>query len=138
MTNEQQTCGKGLAQRSVLPAKLGELIAALSRNLDAHVPALDLSDDNAKIERDAYLHLAGSYRSIGEQLKTTAGQMAGYRDLPAARHNMTAMLAPEILDAFENFVHVETELYGLFHSMLEQDQRMLDMMRQARQEARAT
>ncbi len=31
--SDQQTCGKGLAENSILPAKLGELISAMAANL---------------------------------------------------------------------------------------------------------
>ena len=40
--NEQQTCGKGLADRSAFPAKLGELIVAMIENLEAHQETLDV------------------------------------------------------------------------------------------------
>jgi len=38
----QQTCGPGLAEHSVLPAKVGELIASLAEILELHMKALDL------------------------------------------------------------------------------------------------
>ncbi len=40
--NERQTCGKGLADRSAFPAKLGELIVAMIENLEAHQETLDV------------------------------------------------------------------------------------------------
>ena len=43
---EQQTCGKGLAENSALPAKLGELTDALAEILEAHREALDPTDEN--------------------------------------------------------------------------------------------
>jgi hypothetical protein len=42
---EEPTCGKGLAEQSVLPAKLGQLMASLADNLEVHLKALDLPDD---------------------------------------------------------------------------------------------
>lgn len=53
-TPEQPTCGKGLAENSVLPAKLGELISAIAENLEAHMQALDRTDQNSRREYDAY------------------------------------------------------------------------------------
>ena len=38
-TPDQPTCGKGLAENSILPAKLSELIAAMVENLEAHMKA---------------------------------------------------------------------------------------------------
>jgi hypothetical protein len=46
--DEPSTCGEGLAARSVLPAKFGELLAAQARILEAHVRALDPED----VQRD--------------------------------------------------------------------------------------
>ena len=37
----------GLAEHSVLPAKLGELITYLAENLELHVKTLDLADENS-------------------------------------------------------------------------------------------
>jgi hypothetical protein len=50
--DERPTCGKGLAQNSVLPAKLGEWAAAMAENLDIHMRALDAEDPNSKPEYD--------------------------------------------------------------------------------------
>jgi hypothetical protein len=50
---EQQTCGKGLADRSVLPAKISELMAAMVENLEAHQETLDVTDENGKRELHA-------------------------------------------------------------------------------------
>jgi hypothetical protein len=132
MSENQQTCGKGLADRSPLLAKIAELLTALSRNLEQHVPTLDLSDEHAKTEHDAYVHLAESYRVIGDQLSKTAAEMASYRSLPMARHDMKAMMAPGIVDAFEDFVRVETELAQVLEGMIAADRQMLAGMREAR------
>ena len=56
-TSGQPTCGKGLAENSVLPAKLGDLIAAMHKNVEVHMKALDLTDQNSRAEYDAYEEL---------------------------------------------------------------------------------
>ena len=86
MKNEP-TCGQGLAEHSVLPAKLGELIASLAENLELHMNTLDLTDENSRKEHAAYLELSREYRKIAAQLQATAKQMAGYQDLPMGRHD---------------------------------------------------
>src|SRR6266511_6220684 len=106
----QPTCGRGLAEHSLLPAKLGEWTAAVAENLERHTEALDLTDENSRKERDAYLDLAKQYRQIVTQLQATAGQMAGYRDLPIGRHDPKAMASPRLRDVFEKFVRLEQEL----------------------------
>jgi hypothetical protein len=127
-TPEQQTCGKGLAENSVLPAKLGELISAMAGNLDAHRKALDLMDQNSRTEDDAYEKLLKELRQIAAQLSVTANQMAGYRDLPMGRHDKKAMTHPRVREAFEKFVRYKRELLELLEKTEEQDDKLLEIM----------
>jgi hypothetical protein len=124
MKNEP-TCGQGLAEHSVLPAKVGGLIASLAEILELHMKALDLTDENAKKEHDAYLQLAREYQKIATQLQATAQRMAGYRDLPMGRHEEKAMSSPRFREAFEKFVTREQELEGLLQNRIDEDRRML-------------
>ena len=91
--NEPQTCGKGLAERSAFPDRVGALTAAMVDVLDTHQQTLDLADDNARVELTAYQQLAHDYRRLTSQLRATAERMLGYRDLPMARHHAQPMLA---------------------------------------------
>jgi hypothetical protein len=122
---DQASCGHCLAANAVLPAKLGELTAALAEVLDTHTKALDLDDENARQERDAYLQLADEQRQTAAQLLATSEEMAGYRDLPVARHDPTVMASAEVADTFEKFVNVEHELLALLQGRVEQDRAML-------------
>jgi len=54
----QATCGAGLAHNAAVPAKLADVAGTLARNLDAHIPALDLGDPDAAREHDVYERLA--------------------------------------------------------------------------------
>jgi hypothetical protein len=130
-TDDEPSCGKGLAEHSALPAKLGELIAALAENLEAHQKTLDITDPHAAQERDAYVKLAQEHRSIATQLQTTAAHMAGYRDLPMGRHDERALADPKLLDAFAKFVRTEQELLALLQKAVQRDQMMLGEMRGA-------
>jgi hypothetical protein len=123
--DDQPTCGKGLAEHSVLPAKLAELEDALAENLELHQKTLDLSDENARKEFDAYVKLARKHRSIGAQLREAARQMAGYRDLPMGRHDERALADRKVVEAFERFVKVEDELLGQLRAAVERDRQML-------------
>jgi hypothetical protein len=125
---EEPTCGKGLAENSVLPAKLGDLTAALAEVLEVHTKALDRSDENSRQERDVYLDLVKQHREIAARLQATARQMAGYRDLPMGRHDEAAMSGPEPLAVFERFVKLEQELLALLQSRVEQHRQMLGEM----------
>jgi hypothetical protein len=127
--DDQPTCGKGLAEHSALPAKLAELEDALAENLERHQKTLDLSDENAQNELDAYVRLAREHRSIAAQLRDTARHMAGYRDLPMARHDERAMADRKLFEAFVRFVKVEEELLSQLQAAVERDREMLAAVR---------
>ena len=78
---EQMTCGQGLADNSVLPTKVGELIAAVAKVLEVHMKALDQSDADSRREYEAYRQLAEAHRQAGRRLIQLGQEMAGYRDL---------------------------------------------------------
>jgi len=125
------TCGKGLAERSPLAAKIGQLIAALTKNLELHQGTLDTTDDRSKVELDAYVTLAAEYRRVAKQLEETAKRMAGYRDLPMGRHDRRRLADTKLVDAFATFVTREQELLTLLQQFLERDEKMLSGMRGA-------
>jgi ribosomal protein L32E len=126
---EGQTCGKGLAEHSTLPAKLSELAGAMAEVLEVHQGALDLKDENSRKERDAYTKLTDEFRRIAGELKATAQHMAGYRDLPMGRHDPKVMTSAKPAKAFETFVKSERELVTFLQQALERDQKMLAAMR---------
>jgi hypothetical protein len=126
--SEQQTCGKGLAENSVLPAKLGELISAMAGNLEMHMKALDLTDPNSQAEYEAYERLLKDLRQIAAQLSVTASEMIGYRDLPMGRHDLRAMTHPRVEEAFKKFVHSKQELLELLEKTEERDHQLLEIM----------
>jgi hypothetical protein len=128
-TSGGQTCGKGLAENSVLPAKLGELIAAMADNLEAHMKALDLADVNSKQEFEAYKDLVREEREISARLAITAQEMARYRDLPMGRHDEEVMTHPRVREAFEKFVRQKQELVALLDQIAERDHQLLEIMR---------
>ena len=128
-TSEPQTCGKGLAESSILPAELSEVIDALAGNLEAHMPALDRTDSNSQREYDAYESLTKQFRQIADQLQKAAQEMAGYRDLPMGRHDEKALTQPRIRTAFENFVQRKQELSDLLEQTTQRDQQLLEMIR---------
>lgn len=119
------TCGKGLAEHSAIPAKLGELIAALADNLELHMPALVVSDPNSKLEHEAYAKLAAEHRAIAERLTAVAAHMAGYRNLPMGQHDMAVMQDPARNEAFGRYVKIERELIGMLQAALARDQELL-------------
>jgi len=119
-----------LASRSILPGKLGELLAALARILEAHMRALDPSDADAKKELDAYAALVTAHRDVADRLSGIAVQMADYRALPMAAHDEAAMSDAVAHKAFENFVRLEQELATLLQQQMAEDYEMLHQMTQ--------
>jgi hypothetical protein len=124
----QPTCGKGLAERSVLPEKLGRLMAALATVLEVHTKALDPEDSHSRIEHAAYSRLVEEHRKIATELAATAKRMAGHWNLPMGKHDPQAMSSPAAFEAFETFVEIEGEVAALFQSALPRDQQMLNEM----------
>jgi hypothetical protein len=125
------TCGKGLAERSALPARLSALAAVIAEVLELHQRTLDLTDDNARAEHTAYQQLASDYRNLTSQLRATAARMVGYRDLPMARHYADAMVAPDILEAGANLVERERDVAAILEAWIEEDQAMLAVSKEA-------
>ena len=128
-TAEQPTCGKGLAENSVLPARLSMVISAMAENLAVHMNALDLTDSNSKAEHDAYENLVKQLRQTAVELQWVANEMAGYRDLPMGRHDESALTQPEVREAFEKFVQHKQELFSFLQQTAERDNQLLQMIR---------
>jgi hypothetical protein len=123
--NQPATCGKGLSERSVLPTRLSALCAAIADNLEKHQHALDLTDENARTERDAYRVLANDFRDVASQLQAIADRMVGYRDLPVSRHGAGALATTEIRDALANMLERERDVIALLTAWIELDRTIL-------------
>src|SRR5688500_18243596 len=121
----QPTCGKGLAEHSRLPAKLGQLMAVVAENLEAHMQTLEMKDEYSRREHEAYTTLARQHRIRAAGLHALAREMASYRTLPMGRHNEAAMTAPPVVEAFADLVRVEQETIAFAQQRAEQHQRML-------------
>ena len=126
---DQLTCGKGLAENSALPAKLGDLIESTAEILEIHMGALDLEDNDSRREHEAYRELVRDHRRIAAALRETARRMAGYLDLPMGRHHTSVMSSRKAFEAFEKFVKLEEELLAMLQKRLEADRVMLSEMR---------
>ena len=118
-SDNQPTCGQGLAANADLPARLGELLATRADVLERHMRALDPADPAARPELDAYAALAGAHRAIAAQLSQLADQMASYKGLPMAAHDMQVMTDPRgQAEAFQRFIALERELVSSLQSSL--------------------
>jgi hypothetical protein len=120
---QEQTCGRGLAEHSALPARLAAVIEAMADILRVHMQALELDDEPAREEHAVYLRLAEEQRQAAGRLHFIAGEMAAAGDLPMGRHDIPTMRSPEVGDAYQRFVKARNELGDLLREMAGQDQR---------------
>ena len=128
-TVDGPTCGKGLAENSILPEQVSKVIAAMAENLETHMRALDLTDKNSAAEYAAYEKLVQDLKQSALQLHLTAKQMAGYRDLPMGQHDEKAMTHPQVRDVFDRFLREKQELLSLLERITARDNSLLDVMR---------
>jgi hypothetical protein len=127
----EPTCGQGLAEHAAMPARLGELMAAMAQTLRVHRTALDPADEDTRAEDAAYASLAEEQAALAGRLNATAEEMNGYRDLPMGRHDVSVLTAPEAVAAFERFVAAEEDLLALLERTVEGHRAMLGAMRSA-------
>ena len=126
--DEQQTCGKGLAENSALPAQLADVVEAMAGNLQVHMAALELDDEPAREEHAVYLRLVEEQRQAAGRLRAVAGEMAAARDLPMGRHDSETMRSPEVGDAFRRYIQAKQDLLTLLQRITDQDQQLLAQM----------
>ena len=127
-SDDQPTCGKGMAANAELPKRLGDLAGALAEVLEIHMQALDLSDENSAKENEEYREVAKHLRTTTAQLHAAASQMTAMRGLPMGRHDFKAMSGPKPREAFEHFVSVEQELVTMLQQRVASDREMLVQM----------
>jgi hypothetical protein len=128
---DEQTCGKGMAQNSVVPAALAEVTGRLAGNLEVHMRALDRDDAAAAQEHAVYERVARGLRGAAADLRAASEEMAAARDLPMGRHDMDAMTSPDVLEAFERSVAAEDALHALLGERRAWREAMLAAMREA-------
>jgi hypothetical protein len=119
------TCGQGLAEHSVLPARMSALIGALAENLERHQKTLDLGDENSRRELAVYRDLTARLAEVAADLQAASHAMAQQRDLAMGRHDEHAMEDPGLMQAFERFVDAEQALLELLEKAVDRDRRML-------------
>ena len=121
---QQPTCGQGLAEHAELHVRIGALLGAMAGNLEAHLAAVG-PDSGSRPEREAYESLLATHRRLAAELGALADEMAGYRDLPMAEHDMEKMAGPESVGAFKAFIDAEQAVVELLSGWVERDRQML-------------
>jgi hypothetical protein len=111
---------------------MADLTSAMAEVLARHIEALDLTDPDARREQEAYARLVRELREVSARLEAIAGRMSDSRDLPMGRHEMSAMMDPGNVAAFQRYVRLEEEFHQLLQSRLEVDRGMLAAMESTR------
>ncbi len=109
-SNQQWTCGMGLAVGGELPGRMADLLNIMARNMELHMRALDSNEPLANHELVAYERLTGRLRDVSGALEALAEEMASYRDLPMAPHDEAALGTPDVADAFHALITSERDL----------------------------
>jgi hypothetical protein len=128
-SEDQPTCGKGIAANAVLPDKIAAVVRATADVLHNHIRALDPKETNGKAEIDAYHRLIAEHRALSDRLEALAALMRGYRDLPMASHDMGVIMDQRSHDAFAALVSSEEDLFELIQERVNEHSRMLEEMR---------
>jgi hypothetical protein len=121
------SCGEGLAEHSVVPTKLADLMAALAANLELHAAAL-LDDEAAQTEHAAYLSLVARARDVAVALRSLGDQMAANRDLAMGGHDMAKLTSVDAVRAFEGYVGTVRDLIALLQRNNAANEQMLQRM----------
>jgi hypothetical protein len=127
MENEW-TCGKGLAANAALPGVVGDFVAAMADVLAVHQQALDLDDENARPEHDAYGTLVGELRAVSARLAAIAARMIGYRDLPMGRHDHQKMAGHDAVAVLERMIQAERTLLSRIQAAVREQEAILGQM----------
>jgi len=128
-TEQQQTCGQGLADNAALPAKMAEVAGLLADILELHLPSLDLTDPLSQREHEVYQELLLGYRESSARMRETAQRMADQRDLPMGRHDLQAAGSPQMAETFIQFVQRKHELLKLLQDNEPVDAQILAAMK---------
>jgi hypothetical protein len=126
---EEPTCGRGLAQNTVVPSALAAVAAGLAQNLEVHTRALDAGDTAAAQEQAVYERIAQNLRSAATDLQAAAAEMASAVNLPMGAHDMAAITSTDVLEAFQGYVAAEDDLRRLLDARREDNEQMLTAIR---------
>lgn len=121
----QNARGKVPADHSVLPARLGALMASVAEIIELHMKALDLKNKKARKEYKSYARLAKEHRDISLSLQGIAGELERFRKMAQGKANADALSDANILAAFEKFMKAEKKLIGLLQKRMHRNLKTL-------------
>lgn len=86
---------------------------------------------NGKAELGAYQRLVEEHRGAAGALAGLTAAMRGYRDLPAAAHDMGKLMDAASVEVMEAMVRAQEDLHALLQERVTQHGEMLRQMRGA-------
>ena len=122
---EPTTCGLGIAANSDLPAKLADLLGSIGAVLEYHIKALDPNDAGSQPEIEAYRELVKQHHEAADRLARLADRMAGYEDLPMAKHDVAVLGSSKSFDLLAALVAREEQLIASLQERLSEHRAML-------------
>jgi hypothetical protein len=129
MDEDEQTCGKGLAANAVVPDAMARALEATAAVLENHIRSLSADNPAGRQEMDAYEHLVREHLTAASGLRAMARIMRGYRDLPAAPHDMATLTDAASVETLAALVEAQKELSELLHQRATEYGAMLKQMR---------
>ena len=125
--SEELTCGRGVAANAELPQHLADLVAAMAAVLEHHMTALPVSDADARAELEGYAAVVARARDAETALEELAQEMRAKRDLPAAPHDMSILMAPAAQAVFASLVEKEGTLAAVLERRLKEHAQLVDL-----------
>jgi hypothetical protein len=123
------TCGQMMASKAVLPAKMAEVMAAVSEMLEAHAAFMiaGKTKEGAK-EAAGMKKIAKMHKDLGALFTKTAAEMTKAGSWAAAPHDMAAMKAdPKIQAAMAKMLQTHKDMAALLNKEVAEMEAMMKM-----------
>lgn len=127
-SDEQHTCGKGIAASGALPEKMSAVLRVMADVHQNHIRSLNPDEPNGKLEIAAYESLVAENRDLARRLDALAHLMRGYRDLPMPSHDMDVLTDQHSTNVFKALVDRERDLLTLMQERVKEWDSMLEGM----------
>jgi hypothetical protein len=96
----------------------------MSELFEVHLKSLNPDHGPSRPEYDAYSSLVREHRDAAERLRRISVEMAGYRDLPMADHDMTVLMSPLASAAFGRAIEAEEGLLDNLRRIVQEHRAM--------------
>ncbi len=110
-----KTCGQMLADKAVLPAKMAEVMTAVTNMMEAHAKFMMTNKDkDSKKEAAALQKVAKEHKALAAAFKKTSESMKKLADLPGAPHDVSKLMAdPAIMASMKAMLTTHKEMIAL-------------------------